>query len=310
MSEAALALVPVSPEFFRCMWEICAGIAAETQGIHIERQATVLRNMLHKCTEKKREELFRQEIAGMTLLGVATSNGSVSVLAELLVANGGRTDNGGQLGTALHYLRQTRVQEKLKLLVGHGADVNAMSPCGETVLHILAYHACETAMKDCIAAGAKVDAPDQQGNPVLHLAIGIGNEDVAKVLLHAYAERNLPLSAKDSRGFSALQLAVHRRSVSMASLVLDAIVKRGLDAFDVDPDVPCPLATAATRGPFEIVKLLLQFTQPSSFRIKRAVECARKHKPEYWDWIVEHLTGALSGYIELVFPDTDGEASC
>lgn len=305
MTEAVLGLDPESPAFFPCLWNICVGLAAESHGVQNDRQATVLRHMLCKCTKEKREKLLQQELVGMTLLGAATAHGTVDVLKEVLAANGGRTDNGGQLGTALHYLRQRYVWEKLRLLIEHGADVNAVCSRGETVLHNFAYHACLDSMEECIHAGAAVDKPNSQGESVLHLSIGIGNESIAEMLLQVYAERNLPLDAKDDRGFSALQLAVYRRSVSLTSLVLNAIVKRGLDAFDVDPDVPCPLATAARRGPLEIVKLLLQFAQPSPFRIKRAIESAHEHKPAHVHWIIEHLKDALERHIEVDIPDTD-----
>jgi len=97
-----------------------------------------------------------------------------------------------------------RLDESVKLLLAHGADVNAR--CRDdrrTALHVAAAKGDTAIMKLLLAHKADVNALDEAGNTPLHWAVERGLKESAELLLDAKADAN----ARNRVGQTPLDLA-------------------------------------------------------------------------------------------------------
>jgi len=74
---------------------------------------------------------------------------------------------------AKDYATESELLESVKVLVAHGADVNAISGAGQTSLHFAA-QASDDIVKFLAASGAKLDVKDKQGRTPVEMAMGVG----------------------------------------------------------------------------------------------------------------------------------------
>lgn len=79
----------------------------------------------------------------------------------------------GQGVFAKDYATEAELLGSVKVLVEHGADVNAVSDAGETALHYAA-QASDDIVRYLAAHGAKLDAKDKQGRAPVDMALGVG----------------------------------------------------------------------------------------------------------------------------------------
>lgn len=80
--------------------------------------------------------------------------------------------------------------EVIELLLKHGADVNARSNIGTTVLHFMVYHAGVNTVQLLLNYGADVSLKNSNGESCLHPAIRGGKIEVVKLLLEHGADVN------------------------------------------------------------------------------------------------------------------------
>ncbi|HLK47739.1 MAG TPA: ankyrin repeat domain-containing protein [Bryobacteraceae bacterium] len=125
---------------------------------------------------------------GATPLMRAAKNGDAGAI-RLLLANGAdpsiRQKNGttalmfaaglgrGQGVFAKDYATEAELVAAVKILVEHGAAVNAVSERGETPLHFAA-QASDDIVRYLAAHGAQLDAKDKQGRTPVDIALGKG----------------------------------------------------------------------------------------------------------------------------------------
>ncbi len=106
--------------------------------------------------------------------------------------------------------------ESVQKAIDLGADVNAKSDAGETVLVWAAnYNNNPNVAKLLINAGANVNAKDENGVTALMWAVRCANPDIIKLLINAGADVN----AKDDAGDTALMVEVQWGNVSVCQLL-------------------------------------------------------------------------------------------
>jgi ankyrin repeat protein len=135
--------------------------------------------------------------------------------------------------------------DRVKMLLDHGADVNAVDNSGTTVLHA-AFKSSDGANYDCIKMlidhGADINAVDNSGNAVLHAAFKSFqplNYDCIKMLIDHGADVNVV----DNSGNTVLH-AAFKRSGGLNYDCIKMLIDRGTDVNVVDNSRNTVLHTA------------------------------------------------------------------
>ncbi len=141
---------------------------------------------------------------GITPLHYAASLNSTESVFRLLDA--GMPVNlptKGSRTTPLHWAADKGASDTLRLLLLHGADLEAEAKNGYVALHFAARSGNTEIIRYLIDADAKVDAVDQAGNTPLHLAALEGHVDTVELLV----EKGASQEAKNKTGKTPLQIA-------------------------------------------------------------------------------------------------------
>lgn len=100
--------------------------------------------------------------------------------------------------TALHIAAQCGSSAMAKILIEHGAVVNARAAWDETPLHIAAREGCADVCQLLLEHGAEINAVDENGQTPVFLAAFVGKEAACEMLLakgagvHGTADSELP----------------------------------------------------------------------------------------------------------------------
>jgi ankyrin repeat protein len=156
-------------------------------------------------------------------LYLACVNGNAAVIEKLLAAGADPNTALPEGETALMTVARTGSVPAIKVLVGHGAAVNAKEGWkGQSALMWAAAENNAEAVKALIDAGADLKARSKSGAFSAYLfAVRAGHVDAARVLLDAGADVNEKLPD----GTSALLLAVMNAHYEAAAFLVD----RGAD---------------------------------------------------------------------------------
>lgn len=141
----------------------------------------------------------------------AASHNETSQVADLL-AKGDRDPDAleSESGrTALDYAASFDNLAMAKLLLGHGAHVDARDKLGNTALHYAAERGRLDFVRLLIANKATVDAPNRQGITPLMTAAAQGQPAAARILLAAGADpRKQDFTGRDAFGWGVGKPAV------------------------------------------------------------------------------------------------------
>ena len=150
--------------------------------------------------------------------------------------------------TPLHRAVACGHVDAARLLIAHGADVNALGRDAETPLHLAAMDGSAAMVTLLLEAGATPGRAAVNGLTPLHLVAMRGDVDVAIKLLDAGA----PVNARDDGENTALHRAAAEGHLALVSLLLE----RGADptARGYNGMTPESLATLHRRA--DVVRLL------------------------------------------------------
>lgn len=153
--------------------------------------------------------------------------------------------------TPLHIAAEHGPSEAIELLLGLGADVNALDDFGQTPLLISIYKKKWEIAELLIKGDADVDADEREGYaPLLGAVIG-GSDRIVQLLLKAKVD----VDAFDEDGYSPLHLAVSQHELN----ILQQLLKAGahIDAVS-EAGNQTPLHIAVRNKYRDIVKILLE----------------------------------------------------
>jgi ankyrin repeat protein len=139
----------------------------------------------------------------------AADLGSIEIV-QMLVDRGAKLDaTESQAGqTALMWAAAEKHPEIAKVLIDHGADINARTKTGFTALTFAAQSGDVKSAEMMIAAGANVNEATLDGITPLLRASASGQESVLLLLLNKGADPN----ASDVNGYTALHFSAARRN--------------------------------------------------------------------------------------------------
>lgn len=159
----------------------------------------------------------------MNALHLASKDGHVTVVSELL-SRGALVDAATKKGnTALHIASLAGQEEVVKLLIQHNASVNVQSQNGFTPLYMAAQENHDSVVKLLLANGANQSLATEDGFTPLAVAMQQGHDKVVAVLLES-----------DTRGkvrLPALHIAAKKDDVKAATLLLEVSSSYILHAF-------------------------------------------------------------------------------
>ena len=183
----------------------------------IESLRTPLREAVERGDLARIEQLIAQGAdvnRRPSLLLVALRPGYDRDVVQLLLENGADVDERSFWGyTTLYLAVKHRDTELVKILLAHGANVNAFG--NSEVLYLAASNGDVAMAQLLIAKGADVSARNLYERTPLHVAAVKGRTSLAELLLANGADVN----ARDSRGKTPLRLATKRRRKDIVELL-------------------------------------------------------------------------------------------
>jgi ankyrin repeat protein len=217
-------------------------IASLIKSIHARDNSAVLKALAADSTLAK-----AADSVGSTMLMHAAYLGTLETMRALLDAGAHVNAANNRKATALHWAVADAA--KLKLLIARGANLEAKTVDGRTVLHLAATHPDGASrLAVLLDAGADPNAKNLVGATPLMAAVGAGLEQT-KLMLAKGADVN----AKTGTGATPLMTAAGRDSRIAALLI-----EKGADVKSRTKRGETPLAAAATGGFIETARLLIE----------------------------------------------------
>ena len=172
-----------------------------------------------------------------------------TAIAELLLKRGAAVDDASQGGSRpLHAAASSGKIATMRLLIEHGADVNAMSP-DETALFAACQAGHYAAVRLLIASGADCELRSKSGGAALHAAARGGSTEIVRTLLSLGTDVNV----QTERGMTPLATAAMFGQPDVVQLLrekgarIDFLEALALEDFDLARTLAVP--PQATRHP-------------------------------------------------------------
>jgi len=182
---------------------------------------------------------------GDTPAMIAEKNKYYAKLAAILFA--AQSAQGG--GGPLHAAALSGDLQKVKQLLGQGADVNTRDMYQQTPLHIAASTGKTKVAELLISQGAEINAQNKDQLTPLHWAAYSGSTKVAKLLIRKGADVNARDKYKDT--------PLHKAALMGKTEVAELLIRKGADVNTRDMYQQTPLHTAASTGKTAVAELLI-----------------------------------------------------
>ena len=143
--------------------------------------------------------------------------------------------------------------EAAQTLIENGANVEAYTKSGSTILHAAASNRSENVLIYLLGIGLDPNVADDAGRMPLHLAAARGSNAHLEALLSYHPD----VTAVDSRGYTALHYAMSNVRLTNQTGILDALTSTGNDVNTPAWDGLMPLQIAARHGSLSTVQWLL-----------------------------------------------------
>ncbi|KAF5300066.1 hypothetical protein FQA39_LY11258 [Lamprigera yunnana] len=241
LDEAAAALTRMRTDNPRAQPEKTSIVEATVDGdVRTVRKLLGEGRSVHETSEE-----------GESLLSLACSAGYFE-LAQVLLAMHANVEDRGIKGecTPLMEAASAGHLDIVRLLVAHGADVNAQSSSGNTPLMYGCAGGHTDVVKFLLEHGANVEDHNENGHTPLMEAASAGHVELAKILLMHGAGIN---THSNEFKESALTLACYKGHLDMVRFLLEA----GADQEHKTDEMHTALMEASMDGHVEVARLLL-----------------------------------------------------
>lgn len=229
-------------------WCCCAlGVSAQSL---IETVKTgnlkAVQRLLHQ--KKKAFDINEVDGEGLTSLMVATIAND-SVMVETLL-NAGADPNAATLQgvSVLHFAAYHNRDRFSSLIIAAGAKPNVLDYRGQTPLHVACQVGATNIVSQLVDAGAFINLADRKGNPPIMIACGHRQLGALEELL----EKGAYVDARDSQGRTAAMLL----SVLGEDEMLRILLRRKPDLSIVDYNGKSALTYARMNRRWTIISLL------------------------------------------------------
>jgi len=157
------------------------------------------------------------------------------------------------------------IEDIVKLLINHGADVNAINSYDDSPLHEAIFMDFESIVELLLNHGARVDVKDFYGNTPLFSAVLNDSKEIVKLLI----EHGADVNTKGAQNNTPLHVA---KSKDIAELLVD----NGAKVNVTNDEGLTPLMNAIMNNKTNVVKYLKIITDPNirSNKSKNALELA------------------------------------
>ncbi len=154
-------------------------------------------------------------------------------------------------------------EEKLKILLEAGVNINQLASFGKTALHQAVSNKNKEMLKLLIRYGADINRRDARGDSPLGFALRSRQSDVAECLIEAGAD----IQAVTGSNESALQVTVVTREIGL----LKRLLAKGANPLAQDDLKECPLLVAVMNNHVDLVELMLPHV-PLSTNLEGAID--------------------------------------
>jgi ankyrin repeat protein len=180
---------------------------------------------------------------------MAAQSGSLEAIRVLLDhgADIQAQDKNGR--TALYVAAQSGSLEAIRVLLDHSTERQAQDKDGRTALHMAAQSGSLEAIRVLLDRGADIQAQDKDGRTALHMAVQSGSFKAIQMLL----DHSANIQAQDKNGRTALHVAAQSGSLEAIRVLLD----HGAERQARDKNRRTALHMAAQSGSFKAIQMLL-----------------------------------------------------
>ncbi len=257
---------------------ICALIVAE--GVRVDSEDNLGRTPLWYAAHNGHAEcclwlleaganLDHVDGSGNSILSAAVAAGKLDVF-NLLLERGAALTNERQHDTLLNIATRNQQENLVRRLIELKVDINATGASRQTAITLACIVGSTAIAKLLLEAGANPDIPDSSETNTLIHAAGKGNVELMRLLLQFGAK----LRSKENFGYLALYAATAQGCLEGMKLLLEAGVPtsvprlRDSKTWSLFPLLSLPICSLDnyknSQTLFDAIKLLLKFNTPLS----------------------------------------------